>query len=189
PGPHVPARRLLEPAGPPVYGLRVVGPLLASRRPDELPERDREPARGASLAAEPDGPRARLRLDRPDLPAAQAARPLALLRLHRLTAGLLGGRDDLRQGPAERENAGDLEPAALVHDGQAEQAAAEHRLDAVLLPRREARHAAGGLVGDPGPERERPSPGAADGRTGLRDEHPQRRHAQQGLELDGDLRG
>ena len=46
----------------------------------ELRERDREPARAAARAAEPDRPQARLRLDRSHLPAAQAPRLVALLR-------------------------------------------------------------------------------------------------------------
>ena len=35
-GPHVRAGHLVEPAGPPVHGLGVVGPLPRARRPDEL---------------------------------------------------------------------------------------------------------------------------------------------------------
>ncbi len=77
-------------------------------------------------AAEPDGQEARLRLDRPHLPAAQASRLVALLRLQRCTSRTARRRDDLRSGAAESRHAGHLEPAAVVHDRQEEPPAAKH---------------------------------------------------------------
>src|SRR5439155_11464839 len=65
PGPHVPAGHLLEPAAAPVHGLGVVGALPQAQRPDELRERDREPARAAARAAEPDRTKAVVCVDRP----------------------------------------------------------------------------------------------------------------------------
>jgi hypothetical protein len=88
PGPHVPAGHLVEPPGPPVHGLGVVGALPEAWEADELCERDREPARTASRAAEPDEPQAELRVDRPDVPAAPLPREVALLRLRRQRARL-----------------------------------------------------------------------------------------------------
>src|SRR5438067_1181332 len=56
PGPHVPARRQLEPARPPVRGLGVVGALLAQARPAQL--RQRRPARRVPDAHSKPGPAA-----------------------------------------------------------------------------------------------------------------------------------
>src|SRR5207248_11271860 len=101
PGPHVPAGHVLEPAAAPVHGLGVVGALSQAQRPDELRQRDREPAPTAARAAEPDRPEAVVRVDRPHLPAPPPARLLALLRLRRHRARLRDGGDGLpRKAPA-----------------------------------------------------------------------------------------
>ena len=136
PGPHVRADHVMDAAGAPVHGLRVVGTMPPPQRPDELRQRGREPARAPSHAAEPDRPGAQLRLDRPDVPDAQEPRLLALLRVHRHGTGLRGGRDDLRLGPAEGEDARELEPAPVVHDRAPGQAGPECRLHEALLQRR-----------------------------------------------------
>ena len=71
--------------------------------PAQPPEHDRR------------GPR--LRVDGPHLPASQASRELALLRLQRHPARLRRRRDVLQGGAAEREDAGHLEPAAVLRHG------------------------------------------------------------------------
>ena len=101
PGPHVRAERVVEPARPPLPGLRVVGVLHPGRQPVELRERPADQARRATrehpaVYGGEAGPKtaairssnrgrrpAHLRLDRPDLPALQVARQLGLLRRQR----------------------------------------------------------------------------------------------------------
>ena len=118
-GPHVPARPLVEPAGAPVHGLRLVGDVRDEGRPDELPRGGAGAGLAAGRAAEHDGRRSRLRLDRSHVPLAQGARELALLRREGKPAGLRRQRDVLRAGSAEREDAGHLEPAAVLRHGAA----------------------------------------------------------------------
>ncbi len=127
-GPHVPAGHLVEPAGAPVHGLGMVGP-LPDARGVELRQRDREPAGAAARAAEPDRPQADLRVDRPHLPAAQGPRLLALLRRQGRAARLRRRRHGLQAGQAKRRHARDLEPAAVVRHGQGRPRAAQHRPD------------------------------------------------------------
>src|SRR5207248_4545737 len=102
--------------------------LLAGGRPDELRERAPEPGTPERRRA------ARLRLDGPDLPASQAQGQLALLRLRRDGAGLRGRLgDDLRAGAAGREDARDLEPAAVLRHRPRGRAAPERHLALELL--------------------------------------------------------
>src|SRR5207253_4779963 len=117
----------------------------------------REPARAAARGAEPDRSQAALRLDRPHLSAAQAPRLLALLRLRRKRAGLRVGRNDLPELPTAREDAGDLEPAAVVHDRPPRPSGAGRRAHLALLLGGAARAAAGGLVADAEQPRQRAS--------------------------------
>src|SRR6266516_6860353 len=90
-GPHVRVQHVVEPPGPPVHALRVVGALPAAPRPDELRERAREPDRAAARAPEPSESRGGLRMDRPHVPAPQAPRAVALLRVRRDRARLRDG--------------------------------------------------------------------------------------------------
>ena len=128
-GPHVSAGHLVEPAGAPVHGLGMVGP-LPHARDGQLCQRDREPPGAAARAAEPDRPEADLRLDRSHLPAAQAPRLVALFRRQGRAARLRRRRHGLQAGQAERRHARDLEPAALVRHRQGRPRAAQHRPDA-----------------------------------------------------------
>ena len=119
-----------------------------------------EPGRAARRAAGPDRRRPGLRVDRPHLPPAPAPRQLALLRRQGRRARLRGRRDVLQDDPAEREDARDLEPAALVRrpssdDRQRRDVAPFRR----LLARRAARHAPRRLVGHALAEGQRASAG------------------------------
>ena len=132
-GPHVPARPLVEPAGAPVHGLRLVGDVRDEGRPDELPRGRTGAGLAAGRAAEHDGRRSRLRLDRSHVPLAQGACELALLRREGKPAGLRRQRDVLRAGTAEREDAGHLEPAAVLRHGAQRWSAGERRAASGLL--------------------------------------------------------
>ena len=129
---------LVEPARAPLHGLRVVGALLEEGRSDELPCRGPGAGLAAGRAAEPDRGDPRLRLDGPHLPPAQGPRELGLLRLQRHAAGLRRQRDVLQARPAEREDARDLEPAAVVRHGAAGPPARRHPA-VPRLPRRRRR--------------------------------------------------
>ena len=145
PGPHVRAERLVEPARAPLPGLGVVGLLHPAGQPVELRERAADQssceaarARPPSTAARParrrhkkrqeqPEPPADLRLDRPDLPAAQGPRELGLLRRERDRARLRERRRrDLRAGRAELQHPGHLEPAAVVRHGEGRRPARQH---------------------------------------------------------------
>ncbi len=89
--------------------------LLEEGRPDELPSRrSRRPGRRPASPQNPTGSDPRLRVDRSHLSPAQAPRELGLLRLQRHAAGLRRQRDVLQGGAAEREDARDLEPDAVL---------------------------------------------------------------------------
>ena len=187
PGPHVRADHLMDPAGAPVHGLRVVGAVPPPQRPDELRQRGREPARAPSHAAEPDRPRAQLRLDRPDLPVAQEPRLLALLRVHRHGTGLRGGRDDLRLGAAEGQDARELEPTPVVHDRAPGQAGPKRRVHEALLQRRARGQASRRLLAHAQRRGERASAQVGQGGSGVCHERDQRGHAKSELVLERDL--
>ena len=148
PGPHVPAGSLVEPAGAPVHGLRVVGEVLEEGRPDELRPRDPGTGLAAGRAAEHDRRGPRLRVDRPHVSPPQGPRELALLRLQGLAAGLRRRRDVLPCRRAEREDAGDLESAAVLRHGAAGRPAVERRAVRLVPEGGADRDAAGGVVAD-----------------------------------------
>ena len=114
PGPHVPAGHLLEPARPPVHGLGMVGALSHERRPDELRERGREPARAARTSRRTRPAATRLRVDRPDLPPASRSTSRGATTSSRAHSPTAPTTRCLPAGAPEREDARDLEPAALV---------------------------------------------------------------------------
>ncbi len=98
----------------------------------ELRDRDREPARAAARAAEPHRSDAPLPVDRPDLPAAQGPRLLALLRLRRRPARLRRQRDGLQAQWQNANTPGIWNPLpwfSTVHRSPARQ----HRPDAAVL--------------------------------------------------------
>ena len=186
-GPHVRAGPVLEHARAPVHGLGLVGEVLDQGRPDELRRRDPGAGLAAGRAAEHDRRDPRLRVDRPHVSPLQAQRQLALLRGEGGPARLRRQRDVLRAGAAELEDAGDLEPAAVVRHGPQGRAAREHRAAAGPLRRRPQRHAAGGLVDRAGAGRQRAPAGLVSRGAELRHRAHQHDHAEQGLVVDGDL--
>ncbi len=189
PGPPVRVRHLLEPALTPLPGLRVVGTLLAAGRSDELPSGDPGAGLAARQPAEPDRDRARLRLDRPDLPPARPSRELGLLRLQRDPARLRRQRDVLQGREAEREDPRDLEPAPLVRH-RARGRPARRRAAVPELPRPgEGGDVARGVLGHAHPEGQRPPAGADLRRPDLRHGRDRPDHAQPRLGLDRDLPG
>ena len=138
PGPHVRTGRVVEPARAPVPGLGVVGEVHATQRSEQLHERD--PGAGAEAAAERDeapaglGGHTDLRLDRHDLPVAQAEGLVGLLRGERHRARLLERFGPLvHPRPAEREDARHLEPIAVLRHGQRRQATRQHPVGRELL--------------------------------------------------------
>ena len=149
-GPHVRAERVVEPARAPVPGLGVVGaraPSTTIRRSctnalqiPGTPEHAGLPDAAITSGTGPE--RADLRLDRPHLPAAQEQRVVGLLRRRRHRARLRERRRAvLRAGQAEREDAGHLEPAAVLRHRQRRRPARQHpvRRPTSTPPRRPAR--------------------------------------------------
>ena len=113
-GPHVPAGPLLEPARAPVHGLRVVGEMRAEGQADELPRSGAGAGLAAGSAAEP---------DRRGADYAWTDLTYLLHKTHvswryYVSKGTEPDcerrRADLCAGAAEREDAGNLEPAAVV---------------------------------------------------------------------------
>ena len=106
PGPHVRVGGVVEPASTPVHGVRVVRLLLDPKRSEELSQRDREPPESAGLRAparQPPPDQSELRLDRPDLAAAQGRCQLGLLRRRGEPARLRRQRRDVvRAGRPDR---------------------------------------------------------------------------------------
>src|SRR5581483_6550616 len=187
PGPHVPVGYLLESPLSPLPRLGLVGEVRQERQPHELPNRRREPRRTARRAAEPDRRRPALRLDRPHLPAAQAPRQLALLRRPRRPARLQRRNHVLQDDPAERQDAGHLESAALVHDGEAGSPARQRAAVRLLRPRRPERNVARSLLDQSLTDGERASARSREHRPGVRHRRDQHDHAEPELALDGDL--
>ena len=99
-------------------------------RPDELRERAAEPRPGSQW---------KLRVDGPHLPDVQAKRQLEVLRRPGHAAGLRGRPGHVHGAAADGGHAGDLEPAAVVHDCEAGRAARQHPDDRQLLHGREER--------------------------------------------------
>ena len=160
-GPHVRAERLVEPAGAPADGQRLVGEVQGQGRSDELRRRAGPPGPAARLQGQPQEDDPRLRVDRYDVPPARASRELALLRDEGHRARLPRGRRDVVRGdPAGREDAGHLEPAAVLRHGARELAARQHHVRAQLLQGGQGREAAGGVVDRPGAEGQRAPAGA-----------------------------
>ena len=126
PGPHVRAERVLEPAGAPVPGLRVVG-AAASSPGDPLSCTMRT---SRTRACRPTSGRAtrgsRLRLDRPHLPAPPPPRQLGLLRQEGARARLRGRADVLPVPAQDAAHARDLEPAAVLRHGPPGPPARQH---------------------------------------------------------------
>ena len=111
-GPHVPVGRVLEPARAPLPRLGVVGEVHAQRgEPMSCAPRVENPG---APPGEPQNPTRRdpaLRVDRSHLPAAQAPRQLALLRLPGRRAGLRGRRRcSARRSPRTRARPGSGTP-------------------------------------------------------------------------------
>ena len=129
----------------------------------------------------------RLRVDRHHVPAAQAPRQLAVLRLQRHAARLRGRRrDQLQADPAGREDAGHLEPASLVLTVRENGSSATSRRSATSSGARR-REAAGRVVDRADAEGQRASARARVGGPGVRHDARERDHAEPELELDRDL--
>ena len=171
---------------------RVVGQVHEAQRSRQLPEPDTD----AGTEAAPErrqapGRLARhadLRVDRPDVPPAPAEGLVGLLRREGNRARLHERlRAHVHPGPPEREDAGHLEPVALLRHRQQRQPARQHQVGRQLLQGREERHAARGVVGRAVGPGERAPALVGERRAVVRHEPRERGDEEPRLELDGDL--
>src|SRR6266536_2298232 len=120
-------------------------------------------------------------------PPPPTPRFLALLRLQGSRAGLPGRPGSVQASLPECEDAGHLEPAALVRHGPPGPPARERPADEEILRGRAPGNAAGSVVGDAEQQVQRASAEPRHRRSDVRDQRRQRGHAQPRLELDRDL--
>ncbi len=188
-GPHVPVGSVVEPALASLHGLRLVGSVLETERPDELRQPGSEPPHAARVGRpERQAPgRASLRVDGHHVPASPGRRELGLLRLPGHPTRLRRRQGDLQGLTAKRADPRHLESAPVLRHRATGRRVEEHPAHRELLRRCEDRDASGRLVGHAGRLGERAP--ALERRRGreLRDRSDQHDHEGAELELDGNL--
>ena len=155
--------------------------------PFELHERSAEPRLRRSDAKSNRGRSADLRVDRPDVPAAQARCPGATTSSAAPSPTARTTTLIVRAGQAEREDARHLEPAAVLRHRHSRQPARQHPVVSRILQGGEEREAAGGVWVVPSGRGQRAPAGTGNRGPDVRDQPRQRGDARARLELDRDL--